>query len=66
MQHRLNLHHWFFLRILPFYIKGGRISKTAGTIGGLLGICPLLNMNDEGKLIPRQKIRTKESYPCDC
>lgn len=60
MQHRLNLHHWFFSTDLTFYIKGGRISKTAGTIGGLLGICPLLNMNDEGKLIPRQKIRTKK------
>ena len=36
------------------------VGKTAGTIGGLLGICPLLNMNDEGKLIPRQKIRTKK------
>lgn len=36
MQHRLNLHHWFFSTDLTFYIKGGRISKTAGTIGGLL------------------------------
>lgn len=56
---RLHLHHWFFSTDLTFYIKGGRISKTAGFVGGVLNICPLLNMNNEGKLIPRYKIRTK-------
>lgn len=58
-EHRLELHHWFFSTDLKFYIKGGRISKTAGFVGGMLGICPLLNMDDEGRLIPRMKIRTK-------
>ncbi len=57
---RLELHHWFFSSDLTFYIKGGRISKTAGAIGGLLGICPLLNMDNEGRLIPREKIRPKK------
>lgn len=56
---RLLLNHWFFSTDLTFYIKGGRISKTAGAIGSLLNICPLLNVNNEGKLIPREKIRTK-------
>lgn len=58
-KNRLYLHHWFFSTDLTFYIKGGRISKTAGFVGGVLNICPLLNMNNEGKLIPRHKIRTK-------
>ena len=58
-QNKLNLHHWFFSTDLTFYIKGGRVSKTAGVVGTILGICPLLNMNSEGKLIPREKIRTK-------
>ena len=57
---KLNIHHWFFSTGLSFYIKGGRVSKTAGTIGNLLNICPMLNVNDEGKLIPRAKIRTKK------
>ena len=56
---KLNLHHWFFSTDLKFYIKGGRISKTAGAIGTILGICPLLNMDNEGRLIPRAKIRSK-------
>ena len=59
-QHKLELNHWFFSTDLTFYIKGGRISKTAGFIGGVLNICPLLNMDDQGRLIPRFKIRTKK------
>ena len=57
--HKLELHHWFFSTDLSFYIKGGRISKTAGMFGKLLSICPLLNMDNQGRLIPRSKIRTK-------
>lgn len=56
---QLQLNHWFFSSDLTFYIKGGRVSKTAGTIGNMLNICPLLNVNQEGKLIVREKIRTK-------
>lgn len=59
-ENKLKLHHWFFSTDLTFYIKGGRISKAAGTVGMVLNICPLLNVDKEGKLIPRQKIRTKK------
>ena len=58
-QNRLNLHHWFFSTDLTFYVKGGRISKASGWFGTVLNICPLLNMDDQGRLIPRHKIRTK-------
>ena len=57
---KTKLHHWFFTTDLTFFIKGGRVTKTAGFVGGLLSICPLLTVNKEGKLIPRYKIRTKK------
>ena len=57
---KLKLHHWFFSTDLTFYIKGGRVSKVSGAIGGILGICPLLNVSNEGKLIPRAKVRPKK------
>lgn len=57
---RLKLHHWFFSTDLKYYVRGGRISKTAGFFGGALNICPLLNMDSEGRLIPRTKVRTKK------
>ena len=59
-ENRLKVHHWFFSTDLSFYVKGGRISKTAAFFGTVLEICPLLNMDDLGRLIPRFKIRTKK------
>ena len=56
---RLRLNHWFFSTDLTFYVKGGRISKASGFFGGMLNICPLLNVDFMGRLIPRYKIRTK-------
>lgn len=55
-----KLQHWFFSTDLTFYIKGGRVTKTAGFVGSMLNICPLLHVNREGKLIPKQKVRTKK------
>lgn len=58
--HKLNVHHWFFSTTLKYYIKGGRVSKPAGFVGEILGICPLLNVSNEGKLVAREKIRSKK------
>lgn len=60
-QNKLRVHHWFFSSDLTFFIKGGRISKTAGIFGGLLNICPLMNVDNQGRLIPRQKVRGKKN-----
>ena len=58
-QNKLHLHHWFFSTDLTSYIRGGRVTPVAGFFGTVLKICPLLNVNNEGKLIPRQKCRGK-------
>ena len=59
-EHRLDMQHWFFSSDLRWYVKGGRVSAPAGFIGGILGICPVLYVNSEGKLIPEAKVRTKK------
>lgn len=59
-ENKLNLQIWFLSTDLTFYVKGGRISKAAGVFGGLLNICPLMNMDFEGRLVPRSKIRGKK------
>ena len=59
-ENKLKLHHWFFSTDLSTFVKGGRISKTSAVFGGLLEICPLLNVDVNGKLIPRSKVRTKK------
>ncbi len=58
---KLKMHLWFFSTDLTFYVKGGRISKTAGLFGTVLKICPVLNMDANGKLIPRKKVRGKNN-----
>lgn len=57
---KLRLHHWFFSTDLTSYIRGGRISKVSGFVGQALNICPLLNMDSQGRLIPRTKHRGKK------
>ena len=59
-ENKLRLQHWFFSSDLKFFIKGGRISKTAGTIGTILGICPLLEVDSKGRLTAKAKIRTRK------
>ena len=58
---RLRVHHWFFSTDLTSYVRGGRISRTAAFFGGVFEICPLLNMDRLGRLVPRKKIRTKQN-----
>ena len=59
-KNKLRVHHWFFSTDLTSYKRGGRISATSAMVGTILGICPLLNMDNEGHLIPRKKVRTKK------
>ncbi len=56
-----NVNHWFFTTDLKYFVKGGRVSKVSGFVGTLLKICPLLNVDVNGKLVPREKIRTKSA-----
>lgn len=58
-ENKKKVQHWFFTSDLTFFIKGGRVSKAAGFFGGMLGICPLLNVDYEGRLIAREKVRSK-------
>lgn len=56
---KLTVNHWFFSTDLSHYSRGGRISNASAFMGNLLHICPLMNVDYQGKLIPRTKIRGK-------
>lgn len=60
-ENKRKVRHWFFSTDLKFFVKGGRVTKAAGFVGTLLKICPLLNVSNEGKLVPREKIRLKKN-----
>lgn len=57
---KLLLHHWFTVDNLEYLRRGGRVSATAAFVGTLLSIKPALNMNSEGKLIPRDRVKGRK------
>ncbi|WP_322156093.1 DegV family protein [Paratractidigestivibacter sp.] len=59
--HKLEVQHWFFSSDLTFFIRGGRISKAAGLIGGMLKICPVMDVEPDGSLAVKEKIRNKKN-----
>jgi DegV family protein with EDD domain len=59
-EHKTEVQHWFFTSDLTFFIRGGRVSKTAGLLGTILNICPLLHVAADGTLQPVEKVRTKK------
>ncbi|MEG2658993.1 MAG: DegV family protein [Clostridiales bacterium] len=52
--------HWFTVDDLNHLYRGGRVSKTAAVLGTVLNIKPILNVDDEGHLIPREKVRGRK------
>ena len=56
----MKMHHWVLVSDLQYLVRGGRLSKASGFFGTMLSICPIINVNNEGKLIAREKIRTKK------
>lgn len=57
---KLNLAHWFTVDDLMFLWRGGRVSKTSAWAGTLLNIKPVLHVDDEGHLIPMEKVRGRK------
>lgn len=59
-ENRLRIQSWFFTSDLTHFRRGGRLSAPAAFFGSMLNICPLMNIDYEGKLIPRDKYRGKK------
>ena len=58
---RLNLCHWFTVDDLVYLKRGGRVSPTVAFVGGLLGIKPIMHMDNDGKLINMFKARGRKA-----
>ena len=56
-ENRLHLAHWFTVDDLMFLFRGGRVSKTAAWAGTLLNIKPVMHVDDQGRLVPVEKVR---------
>ena len=61
MSIRNSMRYVFTLDTLEYLIKGGRVSKTAGFIGGLLDLKPILHITPDGRIEPFTKVRSRRA-----
>ena len=59
-ENKLKVHHWFTVDDLNCLKRGGRVSATAAFLGTMLSIKPVLNMDDAGHLIPKEKTQGRK------
>jgi DegV family protein with EDD domain len=57
----LRLCHWFTVDDFMFLKRGGRISPTTALVGTLMGIKPILHVDDEGHLVNVGKVRGRRN-----
>ena len=58
---RNRLAHWFTVDDLNFLKRGGRVSGAAALFGTMLGIKPVLHVDNDGHLIPVEKVRGRKN-----
>ena len=57
---KLKVNHWFTVDSLDHLHRGGRLSATSAAFGTVLKIKPILIVDNEGKLIPKDKVRGRQ------
>ena len=55
-----HLCHLFTVEDLKYLQRGGRISKTTALLGTMIGIKPVLHVDEQGKLVPVAKVRGRK------
>jgi len=58
---KLDVVHLFTVDNLMHLHRGGRVSKASAVAGTIIGIKPMLDVNHEGRLIAREKVRSRKS-----
>lgn len=61
LQLRNQMRYIFTLDTLEYLVKGGRVSKTTGFIGGLLDVKPVLHITPDGHIEPFAKVRSRKA-----
>ena len=58
---RNKVHHQFYSTELKFYRRSGRMSGATATIATILDICPIMRLDDKGRIIAYSKVRGKKN-----
>lgn len=51
-------HAYFVVDDLSYLVKNGRLSGMSGFLGGLFKIKPVLEITKDGKIVPKEKVKT--------
>lgn len=54
-----QMHAYFVVDDLKYLMKNGRLKPIPGIIGTIVNIKPILHVNEEGKIVPLAKVRTR-------
>ena len=57
---RQKVNSWFTVDDLNFLFRGGRVSKASALLGSMMRIKPIMHVNYDGKLIPREKTQGRK------
>ena len=55
------IHHQFFSTDLKYFRRSGRVSGPAAAIATVLSICPIMRLDDRGRIIAYDKVRGKKA-----
>ena len=58
---KLHMAHWFTVNDLVYLKRGGRVSPAVAAVGTMLNIKPVLHVDNEGHLIPVEKVRGRKA-----
>ena len=58
---KLNVCLWFTVDDLVYLKRGGRVSPTVALVGNMLGIKPVLHVDNEGHLVNVSKVRGRKA-----
>ncbi len=58
---KLSICHWFTVDDLVYLKRGGRVSPTVALVGNMLGIKPILHVDNDGHLINVSKVRGRRA-----
>lgn len=60
IDHRQNINSWFTVDDLDFLFRGGRVNRVTAIFGSMMRIKPVMHVNFDGKLIPKDKVQGRK------
>lgn len=58
---KLSICHWFTVDDLVYLKRGGRVSSTTAFVGNMLGIKPVMHVDNDGHLVNVAKVRGRKT-----